>query len=112
MKLRIIKTIEIDTSHERKRINHSFKKDKDTQKHLHELMDLVEACDWGGCINLLNSDWWKEYDPKGEHSRLEFIGGIHDKDGNFLGYANESYLNLIEKMFIRPDVYKAEKIGE
>lgn len=110
MKLLIIKTVEIDTSWERKRIDKSFKKDKDIQEHLHELMDLIEACNWGECINVLNTDWWKEYDPKGEHSRLEFIGGMHDKDGNYVGYANESYLNLIENMFARSNEYKAEKV--
>lgn len=112
MILRVIKTVEIDTSYERKRIDKCFKRDKDTQKHLHELMDLIEECKWVEAHNLLCTDWWKEYDPKGEHSRLEFIGGLHGRDGNWIGNIQNDYLSLIEKMLVYPNEYKAEQVKE
>lgn len=112
MILRVIKTIEIDTSYERQRIDKCFKRDKDTRKHLHELMDLIEDCKWVEANNLLCNDWWQEYDPKGEHSRLEFIGGLHDKDGNWAGSVQDDYISLIQKMLVFPDNYKVEKVEE
>jgi len=108
--LRIIKTIEIDLSHERKRINKCFKGDKDTRKHLHELMDLIEDCKWMKAYNLLRSEWWEEYDPKEEHSRLEFIGSPTDKNNDYVGGVGYSYITLIEDMLMYPLWYKAEKV--
>lgn len=95
--LKLTKTYTIDIQHEHKRIDKAFNDDADTRWHLHELIDLVEACKWEDAYNLLSNDWWTTYCPKLECSRLEFIGGIHTLPENLFNW-HYSYLDLIKDM--------------
>jgi hypothetical protein len=73
-------------------------------------MDLIEDCKWKEAYRLFETEWWKEYDPKLECSRLEFIGSPTDKNNDYVGGAGYSYITLIENMLMYPLWYKAEKV--
>ena len=81
----------IDTSKERKRISKAFrsKYHKETKKKLTKLMDLIEGQEWEKAMEELCGKWWKGYDEKGEHPRLEFVGMLNKvESGRWVTYTD------------------------
>ena len=107
MKMTIEKSYEftVDTGKERKRIEKCWKPTQTIYKKLMKLMDLVEQEKWVEAEEFLDSEWWNGRDKDQECHRAEFIGTL-DSDG---AYPWDTYLNLVWRMAMHPDLYKVVK---